>query len=176
MIGLVRAGAILGGLCGVWLVAASQVPSHERLPLAAVVPRAVVTLPFGCTSLSLEPFDPFCPGGHIHTGIDLAAPIGSEVRSATGGTARLGFDPSGAGLYVAVRADAQTRLLYCHLSAFRVRDGDTVVAGQVVGLVGATGRATGPHVHFEIQVDGASVDPAKWLAADPVLTGWVGAR
>jgi murein DD-endopeptidase MepM/ murein hydrolase activator NlpD len=148
-----------------WLIAAGQMPSPVRLPVGAVVAGATVSQPFGCTTLTLEPFDPFCPGRHVHTGIDLAAPVGTDVHSATGGTAHLGFDPMTAGLYVVVNLDSHTRLLYCHLSAFRVGDGGAVTSGQVIGLVGATGMATGPHVHFEIQVDGRSVDPARWLAS-----------
>lgn len=165
MIGFLRVAGIAAVAGVVWLVVAGQMPRHARLPVAGVVVGAVVTQPFGCTALALEPFDPFCPGRHMHTGIDLAAPIGTEVRSATGGVAHVGFDPKAAGLYVAVRLDSHVRLLYCHLSSFRVRDGDTVTPGQVIGLVGATGMATGPHVHFEIQVDAASVDPARWLAS-----------
>ncbi len=137
-----------------WLVAAAQVPRHERLPVESVVFGATVTQPFGCTSLDLEPFDPNCPSRHIHTGIDLAAPAGTEVYSATGGTAVLGYDPAGAGEYVEVIVDAHVRVLYCHLSAFRVG-----------WLVGATGLATGPHVHLQVDVDGVPVDPAPFLAS-----------
>lgn len=156
---------LLVAAAAVWLVAASQVPSHVRLPVNAVVVGGEVTQPFGCTSLELEPFDPFCPGRHVHTGIDLAAPSGTPVHSATAGAAHRGFDPGGAGLYVVVTADAHVRLFYCHLSAIAVRDGQPVIPGQVVGSVGSTGMATGPHVHFEVQVDGASVEPAAWLAS-----------
>jgi murein DD-endopeptidase MepM/ murein hydrolase activator NlpD len=147
----------------IWLVAATQVPTRARLGLADVVVGAVVTQPFGCTSLALEPFDALCPLRHKHNGIDLAASMGTEVHSATYGVAFTGFDPSGAGNFVVVAEDGHVRLLYCHLSAFRVSSGDSVTPGQVVGLVGATGLATGPHVHFEIDVDGVPVDPAAWL-------------
>jgi murein DD-endopeptidase MepM/ murein hydrolase activator NlpD len=140
-------------------------PRDVRLPLDGVVVGSVITQKFGCTSFELEPFDPFCPGHHIHTGIDLAAPTGTPVVSATAGTARTGFDPAAAGMFVEVFVDAHVRILYCHLSAFLVRSGESVSPGQVIGLVGMTGRATGPHVHFEIQVDGRSVDPAVWLAS-----------
>lgn len=148
-----------------WLVAATQVPSQVRLPLSGVVPGAVVTQPFGCTGLDLEPYDPACLSRHFHTGIDLAAREGSPVYSATGGTAYLGYDPMGAGDFVAVRVDAHIRIVYCHLSAYRVSDGEPVTAGQVVGLVGATGLATGPHVHFQVDVDGVPVDPATFLGS-----------
>ena len=165
MIGPVRVAGLLAAAGVVWLVAASQVPSHARLPLAGVVAGAVISQPFGCTNLALEPLDPLCPGHHVHTGIDLAAVTGTPVHSATAGTAHRGFDAGGAGLYVVVSAGQHVRLFYCHLSAFTVRDGDQVTSGQVIGSVGATGRATGPHVHFEIQVDRVAVDPAVWLAS-----------
>jgi murein DD-endopeptidase MepM/ murein hydrolase activator NlpD len=148
-----------------WLVAATQVPSHERLPVGSVVAGATITQPFGCTSLDLEPFDPNCPSRHIHTGIDLAAPLGAEVYSATAGTAFVGHDPAGAGDYVAVIVDAHVRVLYCHLSAFRIGSGQEVTPGQLIGLVGATGLATGPHVHLQVDIDGVPVDPASFLAS-----------
>jgi murein DD-endopeptidase MepM/ murein hydrolase activator NlpD len=147
----------------VWLVIATQVPVHPRMTLAEVVLGAVITQPFGCTSLDLEPFDALCPWHHIHTGIDLAAAAGTDVHSATYGVAATGFEPSGCGLFVVVVEDAHVRLVYCHLSASRVRPGDSVTPGQVIGLVGDTGLATGPHVHFQVDVDGVPVDPASWL-------------
>ena len=149
----------------VWLVAATQVPAHIRLPLAVVVAGAVVTQPFGCTTLELEPFDPSCPTRHLHTGIDLAAPRGSAVYSATEGVVITGFDADGAGNFVKVVVDRHVRILYCHLSVFRVKTGDVVTPGQVVGLVGATGLATGPHVHLQVNIDGEPVDPAWFLAS-----------
>jgi murein DD-endopeptidase MepM/ murein hydrolase activator NlpD len=165
LIAVLRILAMVVGAAFVWIVVASQLPGHERLPIGGVVAGAVVSQPFGCTTLALEPFDPFCPGRHIHTGIDLAASLGRDVHSATAGVAHVGLDPNGAGNYVLVTVDAHTRAFYCHLSEFRVRSGETVTPGQVIGLVGATGLATGPHVHFEVQVDGTSVDPVAWLAS-----------
>ncbi len=149
----------------VWVVVASQVPGHTRLSIAGVVPGAVVSQPFGCTSLELEPYDPFCPGRHIHTGIDLAAPMGRPVLAAAAGTARVGFDPNGAGLYILVVVDAHARVFYCHLSSVGVADRQAVSAGQVIGAIGQSGLATGPHLHFEVQIDGSAVDPVAWLAS-----------
>jgi murein DD-endopeptidase MepM/ murein hydrolase activator NlpD len=157
--------AILTSSLVVWLVAATQVPSHIRLPLVAVVAGAVITQPFGCTALELEPFDPSCPTRHIHTGIDLAAARGTGVYSATEGVAVTGFDADGAGNFVKVAVGEHVRILYCHLSAFRVSTGDAVAPGQLIGLVGATGLATGPHVHLQVNVDGEPVDPAWFLSS-----------
>ena len=158
--------ALLVGLGGlIWIIAGSQVQTHERLPLSAVVPEAAMTQPFGCTSFALEPFDPFCPGLHIHTGVDLAAPEGTAVHAATSGTAHIGYDAQGAGLYVVVTADSHVRELYCHLSTAVVANGDAVTTGEVIGAIGVTGLTTGAHLHFEVQIDGRSVDPAVWLAS-----------
>jgi murein DD-endopeptidase MepM/ murein hydrolase activator NlpD len=165
MMGVFRAAAIFGVAGLVWAAGASQIPSHMRLSLASVVVGAVVTQPFGCTYLELEPYAPYCPGRHVHTGIDLAAKSGTPVYSATGGVVRVGFDPDGAGNFVVVSVDAHARVIYCHLSAVGAVNGQTVSAGQVIGALGSTGRSTGPHLHFEVQVDGRAIDPVPWLAS-----------
>lgn len=162
---MIRAIAMAACAGVVWLVVAAEVPRPVRLPLSGVVVGATITQPFGCTDLDLEPFDAFCPQLHFHTGIDLAAPAGTDVRSATSGVAHLGFDPDGAGLYVVVAVDSHVRILYCHLLEFRVRGGESVRPGQLIGLLGATGNTTGPHVHLEVQVDGRPVDPATWIVS-----------
>ena len=163
--GFIRIIAI--GLVGLFAasVAASRVSVEHRLPLAAIVPSAVETLPFGCTAFALEPFDPFCPGLHLHTGVDLAARAGTPVYAAAAGVVRAGFDPTGAGIYVIEVVDDHVRLLYCHLWRVHVAAGQLVAPGDVIGEVGATGLATGAHLHFEVQVDGRAVDPVVWLAS-----------
>ena len=160
-----RLVAIVVGAVVVWLVTAMQVPSHERMPVATVVIGAIISQPFGCTNLELEPYDPGCPSHHTHTGVDLAAPAGVDVHSATPGTALVGFDPAGAGNYVVVVVDDQVRIVYCHLSEFRIAAGDPVAPGQVIGLVGATGLATGPHVHLQVNIDGVPIDPEAFLGS-----------
>jgi murein DD-endopeptidase MepM/ murein hydrolase activator NlpD len=159
--------ALAAGAATMFLVGATQVPSHIRLPVASVVVGATVTQPFGCTPLVLEPFDPQCPSLHFHTGVDLAAPSGAEVHSATSGMAVTGFDVAGAGNFVAVVVDRTVRVLYCHLSAFAVRTGDRLSPGEVIGYVGATGLATGPHVHLQVDIGGVPVDPVRFLGSSP---------
>jgi len=165
VIGLIRLIALVLVALVFWASAASQVSSQLRLPLESIVPGAVETLPFGCTTFELEPFDPLCPGLHIHTGVDLAAPAGTAVHAAVAGIAHAGFDPGGAGVYVVEVVGKHIRLLYCHLLRVRVVAGESVVPGQMIGEVGATGLATGAHLHFEVQVDGRAIDPAMWLAS-----------
>lgn len=165
MAGFVKVAAVCAAAALIWTVAGSRVQNHEKLPLTGVVPGAVMTQAFGCTTLDLEPVDPLCPTGHVHTGIDLAAPEGTTVHAAMGGTAHVGFDRAGAGLYVVVSSDQHVRALYCHLSAALVLEGETVMAGHAIGAVGTTGLSTGAHLHFEVQVDRRPVDPAVWLGS-----------
>ena len=94
---------------------------------------------------------------------DSAAILG--IVAAAAGTARVGYDPKGAGLYVLVVVDAHARVFYCHLSSVSVTDRQAVSAGQVLGAIGESGLATGPHLHFEVQVDGRAIDPVAWLAS-----------
>src|SRR5260370_9330833 len=84
-VGVIRFVAIGLAALVVWTVAAARVHSNERLLLADIVPGAVETLPFGCTPFALQPFDPLCPGLHIPTGIDLAAPARPPLHPAPGG-------------------------------------------------------------------------------------------
>jgi murein DD-endopeptidase MepM/ murein hydrolase activator NlpD len=161
---LARMGAVCAVVACAWAVGASQVPGHQKLTLAGIVHGAVMTQPFGCSALQLEPFDPYCPTRHIHTGVDLAAPEGTAVHAAAPGIATVGFDAAGAGLFVLVVFDRHVRVLYCHLSAAWVTNGQHVLAGAGIGAVGATGLATGAHLHFEVQVDGRAVNPVAWLA------------
>lgn len=157
---------VLGcGAVVVFLVGAGEVPNQVRLPVSTVVAGAVVTQSFGCTAVVIEPVDPSCPTHHTHSGIDLAAPAGTEVHAATSGLVSTGFDAAGAGNFVEVWYDGHVRVLYCHLSAFAVRTGEGVVAGQLIGYVGATGLATGPHVHLQVDVDGVPVDPVTYLGS-----------
>jgi murein DD-endopeptidase MepM/ murein hydrolase activator NlpD len=161
---VLRIVAVACACAVVWVAAASTVTEQARLPLSAVVPGAVVSQPFGCTSVQLEPFDPFCSTHHVHTGIDLAAPPGTPVFSATAGIVSAGYDAQGAGIFVAVALPGGVRILYCHLLLLAVATGDSVTSGERLGEVGSTGLSTGPHLHFQVQVDGRYVDPAAWLA------------
>lgn len=162
---VLRVGGICLAAALIWMVGASRASSQEKLALAAIVPGAAMTQPFGCSNLVLEPFDPYCPSHHVHSGVDLAALEGSPVHAASGGTASVGFDPHGAGLYVAVSSEGHVRVLYCHLAVALVVSTEQVTTGQVIGHVGSTGLSTGPHLHFEVQVEGRAVDPATWLAS-----------
>ena len=129
------------------------------------VDGAVLTQGYGCTSFVLEPPASFCPSGHFHSGIDLAAPLGTPVRAAAAGMAQVANRPSGYGLYVIVDHGAGISTLYGHLDTTTLASGDRVAAGQQVGRMGSSGMSTGPHLHFEVRREGRPEDPMSWLPA-----------
>lgn len=94
-----------------------------------------------------------------HPGIDIAVPVGSLVRaSATGQVLEAGLDPQ-YGNFVLLQHDAGYQTMYGHLSRILVATGAAVEAGEVIGLSGNTGRSSAPHLHFEVRLHGATVDP-----------------
>jgi peptidoglycan hydrolase-like protein with peptidoglycan-binding domain len=105
--------------------------------------------------------DGFGPrGNHFHPGVDYPAPNGTPVAAAAHGRVTFaGWDSGGYGNLVVIEHALGVRSMYAHLSRLAVRRGQQVAAGSRVGLVGATGSATGPHLHFELRVRGAAVDP-----------------
>ncbi len=110
---------------------------------------------------------PFGPrGDRFHTGVDLEADLGAPVAAAAPGRVEFaGYADGGWGNLVVVASADGIETLYAHLSRVLVAADETVAAGARLGLVGATGDATGPHLHFEVRVRGAAVDPLPALPA-----------
>lgn len=99
---------------------------------------------------------------HEHNGIDIKAPEGTDVVSSINGTVTdVGFD-SQKGNYVVVE-NGNIKTLYAQLATTNVKKGDNITAKQSIGTVGKTGNATGPHLHYEIIVDGEYVDPSAYI-------------
>lgn len=94
-----------------------------------------------------------------HLGVDYAAPTGTPVRTIGDGVVEFAGVQNGFGNVVMVKHQNNHTTLYAHLSQIQVQAGQTVLQGQYVGLVGATGWATGPHLHFEFRVNGVHQDP-----------------
>jgi Peptidase family M23/Putative peptidoglycan binding domain len=109
--------------------------------------------------------DGFGPRGQrFHAGIDLLADRGTPVKAAAAGRVVIaGFVAGGWGKLVVVAHEDGARTMYAHLSVVSVSLGEMVSTDSVLGQVGATGDATGPHLHFEVRVRGASVDPVGAL-------------
>ena len=99
-----------------------------------------------------------------HTGIDLAAPYGTPIVAAKAGqVAVAGWSSWGYGFHVVVDHGGGVETLYAHMSRLAVRAGQWVEAGQVIGYVGSTGWSTGPHLHFEVRVNGVARNPLAYL-------------
>jgi murein DD-endopeptidase MepM/ murein hydrolase activator NlpD len=108
---------------------------------------------------------PFGPRwGRFHAGIDFAAALGTPIRAARDGTITQAGELNDYGLAITLTHADGTQTLYGHCSILRVKVGDWVKAGQVIGEVGSTGLSTGPHLHFEIRVNGQPRDPLLLLS------------
>ena len=130
--------------------------------LRAHPPISPVSLAWPLSGLVTDGFGP--RGARFHAGIDLAAPGGTPVAAAKDGTVvRAGWRAGGFGQTVELEHEQGVTTLYLHLSAVLVKVGQRVSRGTTLGLVGATGDATGPHLHFEVRVRGAAVDPMPAL-------------
>ena len=98
-----------------------------------------------------------------HNGEDIGAPLGTDVAATNDGVVRLTVDHIFSGRGVFVDHGLGFYSMYFHLSEILVKDGDLVKAGQIIGKVGATGRATGPHLHWGVKLNGARVNPYSIL-------------
>ena len=133
---------------------ASPLPPRWSGPFARPLKGEVVG-PFGRRSIINEmPRSP-------HSGVDLRAPKGTPVHSVHDGRVVLTGDHFFSGRSVVIDHGGGVQSMYFHLEEIKVRQGEDVARGQVIGLVGATGRATGPHLHFGMRVNGARVDPMQ---------------
>ena len=108
--------------------------------------------------------DPFTGRGALHTGLDFPSPVGTEIHAAAGGVVRTAEMHPEYGLMLEIDHGNGLMTRYGHTSKILVKVGDLVKRGQVVADVGTTGRSTGPHLHFEVLVDGIPQDPQRFLA------------
>jgi murein DD-endopeptidase MepM/ murein hydrolase activator NlpD len=99
-----------------------------------------------------------------HSGIDIAGSAGSEVLAADSGTVAVATYSSSYGNYVTIYHSNGDYTLYAHMSSLAVTAGQNVTQGDVIGYVGSTGWANGPHLHFEIRVNGSTVDPLSYFS------------
>ena len=104
-------------------------------------------------------FHPILQKWKAHLGTDFAAPTGTPARTVGDGVVEFAGVQNGFGNVVFIKHNNKHETVYAHLSQINVKRGDKVSQGQTIGLVGATGWATGPHLHFEVRVDGVQHDP-----------------
>ena len=120
--------------------------------------RSVVTSEFG------NRIDPITGERRGHTGMDLAVPTGTPIRAALPGTVTVStYNRGGYGYYIMIDHGDGLSTLYGHCSQLLASVGRIVNAGDVVALSGSTGRSTGPHLHFEVRVNGQRTNPRSYL-------------
>jgi murein DD-endopeptidase MepM/ murein hydrolase activator NlpD len=148
--------------------------AREEGEIQGLLPTASGPLPQGSGQLMWPAVGPvssgFGPRVHpifgdvrMHTGIDISAPYGASVFASDDGVVAFAGVMSGYGNAVIVDHGGGLATTYNHLSAFSVGEGQSVSRGTVVGAVGCTGYCTGPHLHFEVRVNGTPVDPMPYL-------------
>jgi len=101
--------------------------------------------------------------GRMHEGIDIAVPTGTPVRAAANGSVSIAGEVSGYGNYTCISHGGALSTCYAHQERILVSVGEQVVQGQVIGISDCTGHCLGPHVHFEVRVNGQAVDPLGYL-------------
>jgi murein DD-endopeptidase MepM/ murein hydrolase activator NlpD len=152
-----RRGALLSSR--LQLVEKKLLVEADQLALTpTIVPTAgVLTAGFG-----IRP-DPFTSHPEFHTGIDISTPAGNRVVAPAAGTVvRVGID-KGYGRFVEIAHGYGVTTLYGHLQATRVAEGQRIRRGDLVALVGSSGRSTGPHLHYEVHTDGKPVNPLDYV-------------
>jgi murein DD-endopeptidase MepM/ murein hydrolase activator NlpD len=132
-----------------------------RMPLSG---DPGLTSPFGYRA------DPFLGRLALHPGVDLAEPYGAEIHAAAAGRVVHAGPAGGYGIMVEIDHGNGLSTRYAHMSDALVHEGQEVDKGAVLGRLGSTGRSTGPHLHYEVRVDGEPVDPERFLRAGAELT------
>jgi len=102
-------------------------------------------------------------GSEYHKGLDLAAPIGTNIYATKGGTVAIAGYQGGTGNWIMIMHGGGVVSIYMHCSALYVSAGQYVNAGQVIAAVGNTGYSTGPHLHFQVEINNVAVDPLQFL-------------
>jgi murein DD-endopeptidase MepM/ murein hydrolase activator NlpD len=128
----------------------ANTPSIEPVP-------GLITCGFG------ERSDPFTEEPAFHTGIDISSPRGHSIVASAGGTVVKAGWVNGYGRCVEVAHGLGLRTLYGHLDEIHVIEGQHVSRGEAIGVVGTTGRSTGPHLHYEVRLDNRAVNPLPYI-------------
>ncbi len=133
------------------------------IPSAKPVRSANFTSSFGVRS------DPFEGRAAMHAGIDLAGPMGTEIYATADGIVGRSQWAGGYGNLVEINHGKGIQTRYGHLSKSLVRAGERVKRGQLIALMGSTGRSTGSHLHYEVRIDGKAVNPVPYLQSTDYL-------
>lgn len=137
--------AVSGGIASV------SIPSRNPLN------KDVMTSNFGMRE------HPILGGMRQHKGVDLAAPVGTPVYAPADGVVGRASWFSSYGLFISLEHGGAMETRFGHLSRLNVAEGETVHKGDLIGFVGTTGRSTGPHLHYEVRVNGEAVNPLPYM-------------
>jgi murein DD-endopeptidase MepM/ murein hydrolase activator NlpD len=129
----------------------------RRFPIGNPLPGSETTSHFGYRK------DPLLGTQAFHSGIDFRAEIGHRITAPAAGVVVTSSRQGGYGNMVEVRHKGGIITRYGHMNSIYVREGDTIDEGAILGEVGSTGRSTGPHLHYEVRIDGNPVDPTRYL-------------
>ena len=111
--------------------------------------------------------DPFTGAGAFHAGLDFRGPYGAPIYAAAKGVVSFAGVKSGYGNCIEIDHGNGLLTRYAHMSAFRAAIGQLISPGEVIGAIGSSGRSTGPHLHFEVRLNGNPVNPRPFLKAIP---------
>lgn len=145
----------------------SRVPDElprvvESVTVSRAAPRLAISSTFGWRR------DPLRGGSRHHDGIDLPGPLGSNVFATGAGVVSFAGWASGYGNLVQIDHPGGLRTRYGHLSRILVSQGASVLHGERIGLMGSTGRSTGSHLHYEVRLAGAPVNPLGFIAGQSI--------
>ncbi len=136
----------------------------KALPLTVPLDGATITSGFGMRN------HPILRGRRMHKGLDMAAPTGTSIYATGGGTVIFSGRKNGYGNTVIVDHGHGYTTLYAHCSQLLVEEGAKVTRGDLIALVGSTGRSTGPHLHYEVRVNGQHMNPEVFLSFTREMT------
>ena len=140
-------------------------PLVEYVDIDAVAKQIFITPAYGkISSMFGWRKDPFNGSSRFHSGIDIANIKNSHVCASADGVVSFAGYGGACGVMVVIEHSQNIDTRYCHLGSVFKRVGESVGAGEHIGLMGRTGRSTGVHLHFEVRRDGVPVDPAQYIA------------
>lgn len=131
-------------------------PMHSNFQVPSPIKDARISSPFGLRQ------DPFTSTMKFHSGVDFSAEIGEPIQAVAKGHVIYSGEHGGFGNLVVIRHSDNLTTHYAHLWAPDVFVGQHIQSGETLGFVGESGKATGPHLHFEVRWNGTPIDP-RWL-------------
>jgi murein DD-endopeptidase MepM/ murein hydrolase activator NlpD len=139
----------------------------RKLPFNNPSPASEITSSFG------NRLDPFLGRLALHAGIDFRAPTGTRILATAPGTVITAGKTGGYGNMVEIDHGNGITTRYAHLSTILVNAGDKITTGEAIARSGSTGRSTGPHLHYEVRLNGEAVDPMRFLTAGIKLSHYI---